>query len=146
MRRSLGPLLASLLLATLLVAGPAHAQVSPEPSAEMRLVGQTPWTTPEHPVLHLSVRVTSDGETTITDPVIGWAIGPRVTSRVQYETALREGPSYAASADSESLSSDLSIGESELVRITVDVAEVGGSDPTDSAVYRIHVARRGGGH
>jgi hypothetical protein len=142
MRRSLGPLLASLLLATLWIAGPAHAQVSTEPSAEMRLVRQTPWTTPEKPVLHLTVRVTNDGETTITDPVIGWAIGPRVTSRVQYETSLREGPSYPASADSESLPTDLGIGESELVRLSIDVGEIGSIDPEDSAVYPLHVALR----
>jgi hypothetical protein len=141
MRRSLGPLL-SLLLATLWVAGPAHAQVSTEPSAAMRLVRQTPWTTPDDPTLHLTVRVTNDGQTTITDPVIGWAMGPRVTSRVQYETALREGPSYAASADSVSLPTDLSIGESELVRLSIDVSEIGSIDPTDSAIYPLHVALR----
>src|SRR4030095_16874528 len=124
MRRSLGPLL-SLLLAPLWIAGPAHAQVSTEPSATMRLVRQTPWTTPEDPTLHATVRVTNDGETTITDPVIGWAIRPRATCRVQYETALREGPSYAASANSVSLPTDLSIGESELVRLSIDVSEIG---------------------
>jgi hypothetical protein len=142
MHRSLGPLLASLLLATLGIAGPAHAQVSTEPSAEMRLVRQTPWTTPDDPMLRLTVRVTNDGETTITDPVIGWAIGPRVTSRVQYETSLREGPSYAASADSEPLPTDLSIGESELVRISIDVSAIGSIDATDSAVYPLHVSLR----
>jgi hypothetical protein len=142
MRRSLGPLLASVLLVTLWVAGPAHAQVSTEPSAEMRLVRQTPWTTPDEPVLHLTVRVTNDGQTTITDPLIGWAIGPRVTSRIQYETALQEGPSYAASADSEALPTDLSIGESELVRLSIDMSEIGSIDPTDSAVYPLHVALR----
>src|SRR5262245_21902910 len=142
MRRSLGPLLAPLLLVTLWVAGPAHAQVSTEPSAEMRLVRQTPWTTPDLPVLHLPVRVTNDGETTITDPVIGWALGPRVTSRVQYETSLREGPSYPASADSQPLPTDLSIGESEVVRLSIDVSEIGSIDPTDSAVYPLHVALR----
>jgi hypothetical protein len=142
MRRSLGPLLAPLLLAIPWVAGSAHAQVLDEPSAAMRLLRQTPWTTPDDPELSLTVRVTNDGQTTITDPVIGWSLGPRVTSRVQYETSLREGPSYAASADSDPLPSDLSIGESALVRISIDVSETGGVDPTDSAVYPLQVALR----
>src|SRR4026207_1720194 len=90
-----GSRLARTLLSILWIASPVHAQ---EPQAVIRLKGQTAWTTPDAPWLRITLTVTNEGGSTITDPVVGWTLGPKVTSRVQYETALDEGPVFPASA------------------------------------------------
>ncbi len=143
MRRSYGPRLVLSLLAILWAASPAPAQEPDEPSAVLRLVSQTPWTTTKDPMLRLRVDVRNDGDATITSPVIGWAIGPRVTSRLQYETALAQGPAFAASADTVTVPGSLSPGGSTEVPIAIDVSEIPVSvDPEDSGVYPLQLALR----
>ena len=143
MRSSHGTRLLLSLLAILWTASPAPAQEPDEPTAAIRLVGQTPWTTAKDPVLRLSVSVQNEGDSTIAVPVIGWAIGPRVTSRVAYETALEEGPAFAASADTVPLPGALGPGESVEVPIRIDVSAIPGSvDPEESAVYPLQLALR----
>jgi hypothetical protein len=143
MRSSYGPRLVLCLLAILWTASPAPAQEPDEPTAVIRLLSQTPWTTTEEPMLRLTARVRNDGDVTIASPVIGWAIGPRVTSRLQYETALQQGPAFAASADTVPLSGPLSPGESTEVVIPIDVSEIPGSvDPEESGVYPLQLALR----
>ena len=131
------------LLAILWTASPAPAQEADEPTAVIRLVSQTPWTTTKEPMLRLRVSVRNDGDATIASPVIGWEIGPRVTSRLQYETALEQGPTYAASADTVPLPGPLSPGDTLEVPIPIDVSEIPGSvDPEESAVYPLQLALR----
>jgi hypothetical protein len=143
MRSSYGPRLALSLLAILWMASPAPAQEPDEPSAVIRLVSQTPWTTTEEPLLRLTVAVRNDGDTAIAAPEIGWAIGPRVTSRLAYETALKEGPAFAASADTVPLPDALGPGGSADVPIRIDVSEIPGSvDPEESGVYPLQLALR----
>ncbi len=109
----------------------------------IRLISQTPWTERKEPNLRVTVGVRNDGDTTITGPVIGWAIGPRVTSRLQYETALEEGPAFAASADTVPLPEPLGPGGATDVRISIDVSEIPGSvDPEESGVYPLQLALR----
>ncbi len=143
MRTSHAPHLVLSLLAILWTASPALAQEPDEPSAVILLVSQTPWTTTKEPLLDLVVSVQNDGDTTISAPVIGWAIGPRVTSRLAYETALEEGPAFAASADTVPLPGSLGPGDGAEVPIKIDVSEISGSiDPEESGVYPLQLALR----
>ena len=130
MRRSRGTHLAlsllSLLWAIVWVASPAHAQVDEDPAATIRLVSQTAWTTPERPLVRITVRISNVGDQTIPDAVVGWRLGPKVLSRVQYETALAEGPAFAAAADTVFRAGDLAPGASMDVPIKINTSETGG--------------------
>src|SRR5688572_5027568 len=143
MRTSHGPRIALCLFAILWTASPTAAQEPEEPSAVMRLVSQTPWTTPEEPLLRLTVEVRNEGSSTITAPVIGWSIGPRVTSRLAYEIALEEGPAFAASAATVRVPTSLAPGTSVTVPIRIDVSEIPGTvGPEDSGVYPLQLTLR----
>lgn len=140
MRSSRGPRLALSLLSILWIASPLHAQEPP--SALIRLVGQTAWTTPAEPLLRITLRITNQGGSTITDPVVGWTLGPKVTSRIQYETALEEGPVFPASAETVPVLADLAPGASKEVKIRIDTSETGGIDQVDSGVYPLQLELR----
>jgi hypothetical protein len=140
MRSSRGSRLALSLLSILWIAAPLRAQEPP--SALIRLVGQTAWTTPEEPLLRITLRITNEGGSTITDPVVGWTLGPKVTSRVQYETALDEGPVFPASAETVPVLADLAPGASSEVKIRIDTSETGGIDQVDSGVYPLQLELR----
>lgn len=140
MRSFRGPHLFLSLLSILWVATPVHAQEPPK--AVMRLIRQTAWTTPEKPLLEITVRITNDGEATITDPVVGWTLGPKVTSRDQYESTLDEGPAFPASAETDRLPADLPPGGAVRHTITIDTSETGGIIQDDSAVYPLQLELR----
>jgi hypothetical protein len=142
MSTSRGPGLALSLLAILSIASPGRAQEPGEPSALIRLVAQTAWTTPEKPVLRITLRISNEGEATIVDPNIVWTLGPKVTSRVQYETALDEGPELTASAETIHLPGDLAPGSSTEVAIRIDSSETGGIVQDDSGVYPLKLDLR----
>jgi hypothetical protein len=140
MRSSRGSRLALSLISILWIASPVHAQEPP--SAVLRLKGQTAWTTPEEPWLRITLTVTNEGGSTITDPVIGWTLGPKVTSRVQYETALDEGPVFPASAETVPVLADLAPGASKEVKIRIDTSETGAIAQDDSGVYPLQLELR----
>src|SRR5688572_25303272 len=143
MRTSHGPRIALCLFAILWTASPTAAQEPEEPSAVMHLVSQTPWTTSEEPLLRLTVEVRNDGSSTIPAPVIGWSIGPRVTSRLAYEIALEEGPAFAASAATVEVPASLEPGTSVAVPIRIDVSEIPVTvDQDDSGVYPLQLTLR----
>jgi uncharacterized protein DUF6049 len=143
MSTSRGPRLTLSLLAILWIASTARAQEVGESSAVISLVSQTPWTTTKEPMLRVRVSVRNDGDETIDGPVVGWAIGPRVTSRLKYETALEQGPAFAASADTVPLLGPLSPGDSVEVQIPIDVSEIPASvDPDESGVYPLQLSLR----
>jgi hypothetical protein len=139
MRSSRGSRVILSLLSILWIASPARAQ---ELSAVLRLVRQTAWTTPTKPLLRITLSITNDGGSTITDPVVGWTLGPKVTSRDQYESTLIEGPAFAASADTEPLPSDLAPGGSTEHKIRIDTSETGGITQDDSGVYPLQLELR----
>ncbi len=134
MRSSRGPRLVLSLLAIACIASPARAQVEESPTATIRLIAHTPWTTPEDPLVRITVRIDNEGAGTIANPVVGWRLGPRVTSRERYETALEEGPAFAAVADTVFRGSGLAPGDAIEVPITIDTAETQAIED-DSAVY-----------
>jgi len=108
----------------------------------IRLIGQTAWTTPEEPLLRITLKITNEGGSTITEPVVGWTLGPKVTSRVQYETALDEGPVFPASAETVPVLADLAPGASKEVKIRIDTSETGGIAQDDSGVYPLQLELR----
>lgn len=142
MRTFRGPRLALALLAILGIASPARAQEPEAPSALIRLISQTAWTTPEKPALRIALQITNDGGSTITHPVVGWTLGTKVHSRDQYETALDEGPAVPASADTVPLEDDLAPGASTEVKILIDTSETGAIEAGDSGVYPLQLALR----
>jgi hypothetical protein len=150
MRRSRGPLLALSLLsllwaivwATVSIAPPAHAQGEEPAAAEIRLLKQTAWTTPERPLIRITVRI-DVGDQAIAAPVVGWRLGPKVLSRVKYEAALVEGPPFAAAADTIFLAGDLSPGASIEVPLRINTAETEAIED-DSGVYPLQLELRSG--
>jgi hypothetical protein len=143
MRSSRGPRLALSLLAILWIASPVRAQEE-QPAAVMRLIGQTAWTSPEKPLIRITIRISNDGNSIIADPVVVWTLGSRVTSRVEYETALVEGPASIASAETISVPDELAPGASMEVPIRIDSSEIGGIVQDDSGVYPLELELRSG--
>ena len=145
MHRSRGPHLAlsllSIVWAIVWISSPAHAQG--EPDATIRLIRQTAYTTPEQPLIKLAIRISNVGDVTIPDAVIGWRLGPKVVSRVGYETALADGPPYAAAADTVSHAGDIEPGEVTDVTIKIDTSETGAIEE-DSGVYPLQIELRSG--
>ena len=133
-------LLSCLVAILVVIARPSPALAQEDvPSAQLRLLAQTAWTTPDEPALEIRLRITNVGASTITDPLVRWELGPKVDARFEYETALEEGPSFAAVADSGSLDADLGPGVATDVELTIDTADTGGVDPTDSGVYPLEL-------
>ena len=89
------------------------------------------------------VRIRNVSDQTIAEPVVGWRLGPKVISRDQYETALVEGPTFTAVADSVFLAGDLAPGASIEVPIRIDTAETEAIED-DSGVYPLQIELRSG--
>jgi hypothetical protein len=66
-----------------------------------------------------------------------------VVSRVQYETALADGPPFAAAADRIFLADDLEPGKTTDVKIEIDTSETGAIED-DSGVYPLQIELRSG--
>jgi hypothetical protein len=143
MRRSRAPHLVLGLLLILGTAAPARAQPGGL-EATIRLVSQTAWTTPEHPVLRITIQIDNVGDQTIPDAVVGWRLGQKVTSRVEYETSLVDGPSFAAAADTVFRAEDLEPGTSTEVAIRIDTTATEAIED-DSGVYPLQLELRSGG-
>ncbi len=145
MRRSRGPHLAlsllSILSAIVWIASPARAQG--ELDATIRLLKQNAYTTPDRPLIRLAIRISNVGDVTIPDARVGWRLGRKVVSRVEYETALADGPSFAAAADTVFLAGDLQPGEVTDVAIKIDASETGAIED-DSGVYPLQIELRSG--
>ena len=145
MRRSRGPLLALSLLSlpwAISIAPPVHAQGEEPAAAEIRLLKQTAWTTPERPLIRITVGI-DVGDQAIAAPVVGWRLGPKVLSRVKYEAALVEGPPFAAAAETVLLAGDLAPGASIEVPIGINTAETEAIED-DSGVYPLQLELRSG--
>ena len=144
MRRSRGPHLILTILAIAWVAAPlpARAQGTDPSTATIRLLSQTAWTTPERPMVRLDVRI-HVGDLAIPDAVVDWRLGPKVISRVQYETALVDGPSFSAAADTVHRAGDLEPGASIDVTVRIDTSQTGAIED-DSGVYPLQIELRSG--
>ena len=92
-------------------------------------------------MIRIKVRISNDGDATITDPVVGWQLGRKVLSRVEYETALVEGPAFIAAAETVAAAGDVEPGASTDVSVTINTAETGAIED-DSGVYPLEVGLR----
>src|SRR5919106_715996 len=129
------------ILVILPIASPARAQPA-DPDGSIRLLSQTPWTTRQNPRLEIAVQIQNEGASTISNPEIGWTIGPKVNSRIQYETALTEGPTIPASADTVPLDDELLPDAARRVRIVIETSDTGAIEQVDSGVYPLQLELR----
>jgi hypothetical protein len=133
------------ILAILAIAPPVHAQGDLEPSASIRLLSQTPWTTPKDPILRIRVQIRNDGDTTIEAPELGWTLGPKIAAREQYERALVDGPALAAAADTLFLEGPLRPGVPREEPLEIDTSLYTAIDPGESGVYPLQLELRSEG-
>jgi hypothetical protein len=143
MRSSRGRHLALSLLAITWIASPADAQVEETPAAVIRLIGQTAWTTPKRPLIRITVDIANESDSAIIEPRVVWQLGSKVISRVQYETALVEGPASTTAADTVFLTGDLEPDASIEVPVTIDTSETEAIED-DSGVYPLQLELRSG--
>jgi hypothetical protein len=129
------------LLAIVSMALPVHGQDEVEPQATIRLVSQTPWTTPEAPVLRIRVQIRNDNDTTIEAPELGWTLGRKIGARNEYEQALVDGPAVLAAANTIILEDPLEPGVPREEPLEIDTS-LYPIDPTDSGVYPLQLELR----
>lgn len=132
-------------LAILAIAPPVRAQDEVLAAASIRLRSQSAWTTPAEPVMRIDAVVRNEGDSVIDAPELGWALGPRIGARDEYERALVEGPSLPAAADTQLLAAPLEAGGSERVRLEIDTSLVTAIDQIESGVYPLELELRSEG-
>jgi len=144
--RALRAMLATGILALGLALGPtsswpAAAQTS---SVTMRLVRQSPWSTLEDPVLHISVDATNTGTSAVRGLSTVITIGPNYDSRVEYESSLDQGPTSSIFQTTEEAQGRLDAGATRTFKIALDLSTTPGVEQTDSLVYPARVDLRSG--
>jgi hypothetical protein len=142
---ALGALLSfALAAATLLVpTAPADAQ---EPTVAARLLAQTSFTTSESPELTIAFQAENVGDEAFDELSVGFIIGPQITSRVQFEESLVDGPAGTLIfVDTFSQEGSLGPGTSREFSVTVDLDDIDGVSAFDSLVYPSRVDLRSEG-
>jgi hypothetical protein len=127
------------LLAIVSMALPVHAQDEVEPQATIRLVSQTPWTTPKDPVLRIRVQIRNDGDTAIEAPALGWTLGGKIGAREEYEQALVDGPTSFEAGDTLHLEDPLQPDVPHEELLEVDTSLYGAIDALESGVYPLQL-------
>src|SRR5919109_1964927 len=130
-------------LAILAIAPPVRAQ--DEPAGSIRLLSQSPWTTPTDPILRIEVRVRNDGATTLESPEVGWTLGDKIGARDEYEAALIEGPEFPRAANTVTIDAPLEPRAAERVRLDIDTSLYTAIDQTESGVYPLELELRSEG-
>ncbi|HEX6400693.1 MAG TPA: DUF6049 family protein [Actinomycetota bacterium] len=145
MRRPSAVLLVLLAIPGVLgIAPPAHAQEDP-PAGSVRLLAQTPWTSPKDPELRIVLRVRNDADLPIEAPEVGWTLGPVIGARGDYEAALRDGPTTAWAADTVFLDPPLDPGETVDVVLELPTDAISAISSEDSGVYPLELELRSAG-
>lgn len=147
--RRLAALLPAVVL-LVLAATPAAAQsTSPSPSlatVRLELLEQTPWNTPETPMVALSFRATNLTDQTLRTLTIGLTLFGPVLSRTSYEESLLADPDPPVVVEAETLARERSIepGGSRVfeLELTLDAA---GIDQANSGIYPLKVDLRSDG-
>lgn len=120
----------------------AHAQ-SP-PAVTLRLVAQTSFTTPQHPILRVVIDATNTSSQTLGELSVGLQIGEPIRSRTQYQASLTgvTGPSplFALSFPQ---TGTLAPGHTQRYGVTLDVTTAHLS-ADDSLVYPAQIDLRTG--
>jgi hypothetical protein len=98
MRRLAASLAAALLLAALepLALAPAAVAAPATGDVSLVLVRQSPWNSPEQPLLRLGVRATNAGPDTLANLSLGITVYSPVRSRTAYEASLQSDPSESS--------------------------------------------------
>jgi hypothetical protein len=127
------------VLAILATALPAHAQDELEPAATIRLVSQTPWTTPKDPVIRLRVLVHNESDTTMEAPELRWGLGDMIGARDEYEAALVEGLDFPDAANTMPLLEPLEPDGAHEELVEIDTSAYGAISPVESGVYPLQL-------
>ena len=132
--RALGALLPFALVASTVLVGAAPAAAQ-EPSVNLTLRAQTPVTTLEQPEVTITFRAENLGPEALAELSVTFVVGPAITSRGQYTTALAAGPgSLPIGGNTEEQSGTLDPGATREFSVTIDLGEFGGVSDSDSAV------------
>jgi hypothetical protein len=143
--RALGALLTLALAATtvLVAAAPSDAQ---EPAVALTLRAQTPFTTLDEPDVTITFEAENLGEEPLEDLSTGFIVGPQITSRVQYESSLVDGPAGTLIyVDAFTQTGTLEPGAAREFSVTVDLSEIDLVSDVDSLVYPARVDLRSAG-
>ena len=139
------PTLLAVSLALLLgpVTGSGLAQTS-EP-VHLVLASQTPWTTPQRPVLRIAVLATNPGASPLGRLSMEVAFGESIVSRFGYETSLTDGPGSIAARVDVPVEGRLEPGLPRAIAARVDMSTLAAIVQDDSRVYPLQVTVRSGG-
>ena len=136
-RSSAVPLFILLAFACPLPSALAQAQ----PTVTLRLVSQTPITTPADPMLKVTVHATNTGVTDISALQMSVVIGSRITSGATYDASLTDGPGTAVLARTFPVTGALGAGGSKDMSAEVPMSAIPGL-LIDSQVYPLRVSIR----
>ena len=142
-RASRATLALLIVVAACLSASPGARAQSPPP-VTLRLVSQTPFTTPKHPTLRVVIDAANDSDQTLEDLSVGIQIGEPIRSRTQYQESLA-GVTGTLSAVRAAVPPDRDAGAPVTRRygVTLDVTTAHVSSD-DSLVYPAQVDLRTG--
>jgi hypothetical protein len=144
------PALVAAVVLLVLGASPAAAQSSsPSPEAgdvRLSLLEQTPWNSPDEPMLDLRFRAANGSSEALHDLTIGVTLFGRVLSRTAYEESLLADPVPAVVIDGETLAREGAItpGEHRDFEFTLDLS-FPGIDRTQSGIYPLKIDLRSDG-
>ena len=116
-----------------------------EPAAHLTLLHQTPWATPQEPVIRVEVRATNDGQTPLGDLSLGITLWSAVHSRSAYGDSLEADPVPASplSARPVDVEGTIEPGETLSLPLELDLADAG-VDPSSSLIYPLKLELRSG--
>jgi len=138
MRRLAASLAAAILLAAL---APAVAAAQATDDVSLVLVRQSPWNTPERPLLRLGVQATNKGAEPLEDLSLGVVVFSRVLSRTEFQSSLRQDPEVTLHADTVSLQGSLEPGTTRTFLLSpTDVSFL--SEQGQTAVYPLKLELR----
>jgi hypothetical protein len=143
--RALGALLPLALVATTVLVGsePASGQ---EPSVDLTLRAQTPFTSLDRPEVTITFRAENLTEEPLGDLTVAYVVGPAITSRSDFTTSLAEGPGpLPIASNTVEQSGTLDPGATREFSVSFDLSPIGEVSDTDSAVYPVRIDLRSGG-
>ena len=132
-----------IVVAACLSASPGARAQAPPP-VTLRLVSQTPFTTPKHPTLRVVIDAANDSDQTLADLSVGIQIGEPIRSRTQYQQSMagaaQPSPLFALPFPQ---TGTLAPGETRRYTVTLDVTTAHLSSD-DSLVYPAQIELRTG--
>ncbi|MFI5042759.1 MAG: DUF6049 family protein, partial [Acidimicrobiales bacterium] len=94
--RAFRAILAFLVVAVVCLGGSPGAHSQGTSPATLRLISQTPFTTPAHPTLRVTVAATNTSDQPLQNLSVGIQIGEPIRSRTQYLESMVSGPGPSA--------------------------------------------------